>query len=103
MVDWYQKMEKGCIFPDSLVHDLDRESLVVKSLTRFCECTVDELFDIFQKRNDSTDELLHGYKKYRKRNGTKTRIIREPYDTLKKVQETIKNRLSYIPVSLSAT
>lgn len=96
-------MEKWCILPDNLLQKLHKDSSVLHSLTRFCECTADELFDIFQKRNITEGDLWYGYKKHLKRNGKKTRRLKEPYDTLKKVQETIKNRLSYIPVSLSAT
>lgn len=96
-------MEKGCILPNNLRHGLNKDSIIVYSLTHFCACTADELFDIFQKRNEATEYLTYGYKRQRRRSGKKLRTLREPYDTLKRVQRTIKERLAYIPVSLSAT
>jgi hypothetical protein len=96
-------MEKGCILPDNLVKKLDKESMVVYSLARFCECTTDELLDILKKRNETDEYLSYGYKRVRRKVGNKTRTLREPYDTLKKVQKIIKDRLAYILVSLSST
>lgn len=97
-------MEKWCILPDNLVKELIREdNRVLYSLSRFCACTKEELLDIFQKRSESDEHLGYGYKIRRQKIGSKIRPIRIPYDKLKKAQEIIKNRLSYIPVSLSAT
>lgn len=97
-------MEKWCILPNNLVKELTKEdNKVFSSLCRFCKCTKEELMDILQKRNESESYLAYWYKVQRRKIKDKTRSIKIPYDTLGKIQDTIKERLSYIPVSLCAT
>lgn len=47
--------------------------------------------------------LLYGYKVFNQRTGKKTRTIKIPEIRLRNIQNTIKNYLACIPVSLSAT
>ena|GEM_PF-6142787 len=46
---------------------------------------------------------MYGYKSYFRKVNGKVRLIREPLGNLKKIQQTIKERLSTVPVSLSCT
>jgi len=55
-------------------------------------------------RNDPGDKrMIYWYRKRRKQNGKKRRMISEPHEKLKKIQEVLQERLSFIPVSLSST
>lgn len=88
---------------------------MLTSLARFCNCTEAEILEVLVKRNQEkpnktdvkkhgVDKNLHyGYTNYMKQNGKKKREISIPCKELKKIQEIIKQRLSYIPVSLVAT
>ena len=89
---------------------------MLTSLARFCNCTEAEILEVLTKRNQEkpsktdvnehgyVDKKLHyGYTNYMKQNGKKKRKISIPCKELKKIQEIIKQRLSYIPVSLVAT
>ncbi len=90
--------------PDNLVKELSQEgNVVLHSLARFCGCTKEDLLDIFEKRSEADEYLSYGYSVRHQKIGSKTRPIRVAYDKLKKVQEVLKERLSYIPVSLAAT
>jgi hypothetical protein len=96
-------MEKGCILPDNLLQKLDKESMVVYSLARFCECTTGKLLAVLHARNEGSEALSYGYRGYLKLTGKKSRWISIPCDDLKGIQENIKDRLAQIPVSLAST
>ncbi len=109
-------MEKWCILPDNLIQDIAREdNIVLRSLARFCDCTEEQLIRVLKMRNKKTHlpyEVLtpsfgglhsYGYEKYWKTSWKKKRLISIPNNDLKKIQEMIKERLSYIPVSLACT
>ncbi len=84
-------------------------------MSRFCACTEKELIDVLKMRNeDPTDDAILPYGKKSKKNvygyikswkqvGKKKRLISEPKESLKKIQESIKARLSYIPISFAST
>ncbi|MCX6824946.1 MAG: reverse transcriptase domain-containing protein [candidate division SR1 bacterium] len=109
-------MEKGCILPDNIIKEISQEgNLVLRSLSRFCACTEKELIDVLKMRNeDPTDDAILPYGKKSKKNvygyikswkqvGKKKRLISAPKESLKKIQEGIKTRLSYIPISFAST
>lgn len=96
-------MEKWCILPDNLIQKLNKEDVVVASLTRFCKCSADELFAVLKNRNKENIYKWYGYNQYTKNNGKKIRTISVPQQGLKKIQEAIKDRLDQIPVSLAST
>lgn len=85
------------------------------SLACFCNCTEAEILEVLSKRNKEkfkTDvhengyvdkENHYGYTNYMQQNGKKKREISIPYAPLKNIQEVIKQRLSYIPISFAAT
>ncbi len=104
-------MEKGCILPQNELAKISREgNMVLESLSRFCDCSKAELLGVLQERNEPPSDdrkkfggNAFGYKKYRKKINNKRRELREPTSQLKRIQETIKERLMCIPVSLSST
>ncbi|MDD2536981.1 MAG: reverse transcriptase domain-containing protein [Candidatus Absconditabacteria bacterium] len=103
-------MEEGCILSDKLLQELAKEdNIVLESLAKFCKCSKKELIEILESRNKELSEqkyrpkITFGYKKYQKKVNNKLRELREPTPALKKIQETIRKYLMYIPVSLSST
>lgn len=112
------RLEKGCILPHNLVAEIVREdSVVLRSLARFCACTQEEIIKTLELRNmqhadgaisvngkEEIKRVLYGYRYYDKKKGKgKTRPICTPEVTLGRIQAVIKERLAQIPVSLSAT
>ena len=103
-------MEKGCIFPDSELQKLKKEgNQVLSSLARFCDCTEKDILSVLELRNtpisiakDNT-EFNFAYKQRTQKVGEKIRFLQKPHPDLRKIQETIKERFAYIPISLSAT
>ncbi|MDR0282669.1 MAG: hypothetical protein LBI53_05230 [Candidatus Peribacteria bacterium] len=102
-------MERGCILPHNELAEISREgNMVLESLSRFCDCSKEEILKVLQERNVPPSGKEYGgnsfgYKKYRKKINNKKRELREPTPMLKKIQETIKKRLMCIPISLSST
>jgi hypothetical protein len=98
-------MEKGCILPNNLLKEITRpDNIVLSSLAKFCNCKQEDLVEVLSMRNDPGDKrMIYWYRKRRKQNGKKRRMISEPHEKLKKIQEVLQERLSFIPVSLSST
>lgn len=100
-------MEKWCILPDNLLKEISREdNVVLHNLARFCDCKKDELIKILTTRNKYNENpasyFAYGYRKRLQKTATKTRVIHEPEENLKKIQKIINMRLWQIPVSLAS-
>ncbi|MDR0859876.1 MAG: hypothetical protein LBO09_02615 [Candidatus Peribacteria bacterium] len=92
--------------------------MVLESLARFCNTTTKNLLEVLIQRNtppkyeedkheeddksNPRDYFAFGYKKYRKKVNNKVRELREPIPKLKVIQNTIRDRLLSIPVSLTS-
>jgi hypothetical protein len=100
---WEPRMEKGCILPHELVQELRKEdNMVLYSVARFCSCTTKELINVLEYRNKHAKYLSFWYRKFAKKVGKKTRILRAPIKELEKIQKILKERFSQIPTSLAA-
>lgn len=101
---------------EQIKHLIHNNQTVCTALMRFCDCTKEELEEVLLMRNKNSTQwtvfidgkeqktsILYGYKIFNQRAGKKTRTIKVPERQLKKVQNTMKNHLACIPVSLSAT
>lgn len=110
-------MEKKCILPKTEVTKIfEQEPAVLSSLLRFCECTKDELFNVFKLRNtyarkdqspsapkDKKEEIYrYGYSQFQHKEGKKTRSLQKPHKSLANIQNVLLKRLSYVPTSLAS-
>lgn len=103
--------------PHNLLQQIQKEgNVVLMSLAHFCNCTEAEILNVLTKRNKEQltksdmltnryldKETRYGYTNYIQQNGKKKREISIPCAPLKKIQEVIKQRLSYVPISFAAT